>query len=239
MVSFPRPQLSQWCRVVTFAEWHDMVLKSSILKIVAQLSSRVFLGDQICRNPDWLRITVSYTVDAFLAAQDLRQWPELVRPLVAHFLPSCRKVRRELDEARDIIRPVLEERRAAKDSETTERFNDAMQWMDDVAKGRPYDPAVSQMSFSLAAIHTTSDLLTQVIYDLCGKEDLVQALRDELIAVISEDGWKKQTLYKLKLMDSVLKESQRLKPIAIGKSTSSQIHQTDTSLTWDNPLQLL
>lgn len=113
---------------------------------------------------------------------------------------------------------MLEERREVKDSEaTTERFNDAMQWMEDVAKGRPYDPAVSQMSFSLAAIHTTSDLLTQVIYDLCGKEDLVQALRDELIAVISEDGWKKQTLYKLKLMDSVLKESQRLKPIGLGE----------------------
>lgn len=203
-----------------------MVLKSSILQIVAQLSSRVFLGDQICRNPDWLRITVSYTVHAFLAAQDLRQWPELIRPLVAHFLPSCKKVRRDLDEARDIIRPVLEERREVKDSEaTTERFNDAMQWMEDVAKGRPYDPAVSQMSFSLAAIHTTSDLLTQVIYDLCGKEDLVQALRDELIAVISEDGWKKQTLYKLKLMDSVLKESQRLKPIGLGVLSSSSFIQ--------------
>lgn len=121
---------------------------------------------------------------------------------------------------------MLEERREVKDSEaTTERFNDAMQWMEDVAKGRPYDPAVSQMSFSLAAIHTTSDLLTQVIYDLCGKEDLVQALRDELIAVISEDGWKKQTLYKLKLMDSVLKESQRLKPIGLGVLSSSSFIQ--------------
>ena len=40
-------------------------------------------------------------------------------------------------------------------------------------------------------------------------------LRAEIIAVVkAEDrGWQKSTLYKLKLMDSVLKESQRLRPI--------------------------
>ncbi|KAL4919607.1 cytochrome P450 [Aspergillus aurantiobrunneus] len=206
-----------WFDNVSCIDWHDLALKPSILKIVARLSSRVFLGDQICRNPDWLRITVSYTVDSFLAAMDLRQWPRLVRSLVARFLPSCRKIRQELDEARSIIRPVLEERRQAKEAagDVSARFNDAMQWMEDVAKGRPYDAAVAQMSFSLAAIHTTSDMLTQVLFDLCGKGDIIQALREELTAVIQRDGWKKTTLYQLKLMDSVVKESQRLKPIGI------------------------
>jgi hypothetical protein len=60
-----------------------------------------------------------------------------------------------------------------------------------------------------------------VLYDLCGKEDLIQALRDEVITVIGEEqGWKKATLYKLKRMDSTLKESQRLKPIGIGMCPS-------------------
>jgi hypothetical protein len=188
----------------------------------------VFLGDQICRNPDWLQITVDYTVDAFIAAEELRLWPRPIRPLVAEFLPSCRKIRGELQRARDIITPVLEQRRLARLEEETmgqgkdkttgkSKYADAMQWMEDCAKGQRYDPAVAQISFSIAAIHTTSDMLTQVLLDLCTMPEIIDALREEIVTVVREEGWKKTTFYKLKLMDSVLKESQRLKPTSIGK----------------------
>lgn len=50
-------------------EWHEIELKSSMLHIISQLSSRVFLGTELCRNPDWLRVTRDYTVDAIQAAQ--------------------------------------------------------------------------------------------------------------------------------------------------------------------------
>jgi hypothetical protein len=207
----------------TLLEWHEIELKSSLLKTVAQLSSKVFLGDEICRNPDWLRITVEYSVHSFLAAESLRIWPKILRPIASRFLPGCRKVRAEMEEARRIITPVLEKRRAQKrealqKGETTKQYNDAMEWMEESAKGRKYDPPVGQMAFSVAAIHTTSDMMTQLIYDLCGKDDLIKALREEVISVLSADGWQKTSLYKLKLMDSTMKESQRLKPMSIGMS---------------------
>ncbi|RDW68967.1 cytochrome P450 [Aspergillus mulundensis] len=202
------------------ADWHTIPLKHTILDIVAQLSSKVFLGDQICRDPDWLRITVAYTIDSFLAAEALRMWPAFMRSIVAPFSPKVQKIRAQLEEARSIIIPVLERRKAEKQAaiangETPARYNDAMEWMEQCAKGRPYDAAVSQLSFSLAAIHTTSDMLTQVLYDICGHEGLIDELRQEVLTVIEAEGWQKTTLYKLKLMDSVLKESQRVKPIGI------------------------
>jgi cytochrome P450 len=202
------------------ANWHAVALKPTILKMVAQLSSKVFLGDKICRNADWLRITVDYTVDTFLAAEDLRLWPRLMRPIMANFLPSCRKIRRELKKATEIITPVLEERRrdleaARKANQPPKRYDDAMQWMEECAKGRPYPPAEAQMAFSIVAIHTTSDMLTQVLLGLCAHPEVIQPLREEIVAVIQEEGWKKTALYKLKLMDSVLKESQRMKPVNI------------------------
>ncbi|PLB49717.1 cytochrome P450 [Aspergillus steynii IBT 23096] len=201
-------------------EWHTINTKETVLQIVAQLSSKVFLGDRICRDPRWLRITVDYTVDSFLAAQSLRMWPTIFHPVVARFLPSCRKVQSELQEAREIINPVLAERAAEKEAaarqgSTPKRYTDAMEWMEQCAKGRPYDAGAAQLSFSLAAIHTTSDMLTQVLYDLSGKDELIEALREEARTVIKEDGWQKTTLYKLKLMDSMLKESQRMKPISV------------------------
>jgi cytochrome P450 len=97
-----------------------------------------------------------------------------------------------------------------------------MEWIEECAKGRPYNPITAQLSISIAAIHTTSDLVTQVLYDLAGKQDLIQALREEVIAMLREDGWKKSTLFKLKLMDSVLKETQRMKPSDISKCSIEQ-----------------
>ena len=94
-----------------------------------------------------------------------------------------------------------------------------MEWMKQIAKGRPYNQAAMQLALSVVAIHTTSDMITQIVFDLCGRETLIQELRQEIISVISQEGWKKTALYKLQLMDSFLKESQRMKPINIGEYT--------------------
>ncbi|OJJ00726.1 hypothetical protein ASPVEDRAFT_190002 [Aspergillus versicolor CBS 583.65] len=201
-------------------EWHTITLKPTILNIIAQISSRVFLGGYLCRNPDWLRITVDYTVDSFTAADALRLWPALLRPIVAPFIPSCRKIRAQIQEARDIILPVLEQRKKDKQAaidrgDIPEEYNDAMEWMERSAKGRPYDAAIAQLTFSVAAIHTTSDMLVQVLYDICAYDGLTEELRAEVTAVLKPDGCTKTALHKLKLMDSVMKESQRLKPSQI------------------------
>jgi cytochrome P450 len=198
-------------------EWHDMQLKPAILKMVAQLSSRIFLGDKICRDPEWLDITINYTINAFTAAQELRLLPEFMRPFAVRYLPTSRKAQRQLKQARRIIDPVLEERRAANRSGRGVEYHDAIQWLEDTSKGRNYDPAAAQLALSAAAIHTTTDLFTQTVLDICGREDLIRELREEIVTVVQAEGWKKTTLYKLKLMDSVIKECQRLKPMAIGE----------------------
>jgi hypothetical protein len=189
---------------------------------VAQLSCKIFLGDELCRDEDWLRVTTDYTRNAIQAAEALRLWPKIVRPIVALCLTSSRKIRLDVKVARDIITPVLERRRknkedALKEGRAPELNHNAMQWMEEIANGRPYDPAIMQLGLATAAILTSSDMLTQAIFDLCGKEELIQELRDEIVTVMREEGVKKTAMYKLQLMDSFLKESQRKKPIGIGK----------------------
>jgi cytochrome P450 len=66
----------------------------------------------------------------------------------------------------------------------------------------------------MAAIHTTTESLAQVLVDVCQNPDIVEPLRKEIVAVISENGWTKAALQKLRLMDSLLKESQRYSPMA-------------------------
>ncbi|OJJ62372.1 hypothetical protein ASPSYDRAFT_86061 [Aspergillus sydowii CBS 593.65] len=227
-------------------EWHSLPLHQSILRTISQQSSRVFQGFPLCRNPDWLRITVNHTVTFFEAAESLKVWPHPLRPLAAKFLPLCRKLRAEAEEARAIIAPVLKERRARRtqgtqqaseksaekerEEEEEEAPGDMIEWAEQTANGAVYDPALLQMKVSLASIHTTSDLVSQAIFNLCSRPELVDDLRKEVISVIGQQGWVKTAIYQLKLMDSVLKETQRLKPISIGtmvRTTTSSVTFTD------------
>lgn len=130
------------------------------------------MSDRVCRDPDWLKVMVHYTVDAVVASEDIRLWPPFLRTIVAPFLVSYRKIKSELGEAKNIINSILEERRIEK--ETALRSgkpipynNDAMEWMEQTAKGRPYDQATMQLTLSVVAIHKTSDMTTQAIFDLC------------------------------------------------------------------------
>lgn len=206
-------------------EWHDINLKQFVRKLVARLSSRVFLGEQICRNPEWLKIAIDYTVEGFAAADELRLWPACLRPIVLWFLPSCRRLRAQVAKSRNIINPVLEKRRKENSESRAEgrsefKHTDAIDWFEQISNGRYYDPVAAQLNLSLAAIHTTSELVTQVIYDLITNPDVIKPLREEIDNVLADGGWKKSSLYNMKLLDSVLKETQRLQPGAICKFPS-------------------
>lgn len=193
------------------------------LPLIARLSSRVFLGDKLCRNPEWLEITSQHPVNAFLAAYKLRLYPKLLRPVVHWFLPECRLLRRQYAQARDVIEPVIKERQEEKRKAVEAGlpvpvYDDAIDWAQEESAKTPYEPATFQLALAAAAVHTTTDLISQTIVELLTHPELIQPLRDEIIEVLRIHGWTKAGLYNLKLMDSILKETQRVKPINMGKS---------------------
>ncbi|OOF99129.1 hypothetical protein ASPCADRAFT_513213 [Aspergillus carbonarius ITEM 5010] len=202
-------------------EWVSFAFAQEIPNIVARLSALVFLGEKICRNKQWLDVSVNYTIDAFFAARDLRLWPSVLRPLVHWVLPTTRKARKDIKIASAIINGEIEKRKLIREGKLPEEepartHADTLDWIEEVAAGRPVDVARAQVGLSLAAIHTTSHLLTNVMYDLTAYPEYIQPLRDEIKAVVTEDGGlKKTSLTKLKLMDSVLKETQRMHPAGI------------------------
>jgi cytochrome P450 len=95
-------------------------------------------------------------------------------------------------------------------------------WIHEVADGHSYDPVLAQVKLSISSMHTTSDCFTQVLFDICKHPALIEDLRKEIITVRQEHPWGKAAIYHLKLMDSVLKESQRLKPLAISKPAQTR-----------------
>ncbi|QPC76567.1 hypothetical protein HYE68_007319 [Fusarium pseudograminearum] len=200
-------------------DWHSIPMRDMMLQLVTRISSRVFLGTDLCRNETWLRISRDYTVRAFSAAEDLRMWPAFIRPLVSLFLPNCRKMRQEVKEARSIIENTMDRRRVeakklAAAGQDAPVYDDALQWFENgaLAKGISCDHTALQLSISVGAIHTTTDLLSQVLMRISQNLEILDPLRQEIGSVLREDGWSKTSLVKMKLLDSVVKESQRMKP---------------------------
>ncbi|KAI0025227.1 cytochrome P450 [Xylariomycetidae sp. FL0641] len=214
-------------------EWVTRDLKTDILEVVARLSSRVFLGRNLCRNRRWLEISKTYTVDSFLVSRVMRAAPAFLRPLAYLLIPQSWALRKAVRDARQIIDPEVSRRKAAVDAahaagEKPPKVADTIGWMYEVAKGRDTDFVAGQLSLTMAAIHTTTETTCQALLDLCEYPEVAAQLRAEAVRVLGEHGWAKTSLYKLKLLDSFLKEGQRVRPM--GTASMNRYVERDTTL---------
>ncbi|KAJ6193006.1 cytochrome P450 monooxygenase-like protein [Bipolaris maydis] len=155
-----------------------------------------------------------------------------LRFLVAIFSKQCRAVRGQLRRAQELIRPVIEERRLLKEQARKEgklilKFNDAIEWGDQECKGISYDPASLQLLLSVATIYTTSDLLLKLLILLAREPELIEPLREEIIT-------SKNSLFNIKLVDSAIKEAQRLMPIkhlSMRRIATKDVHVAESNIT--------
>lgn len=205
-----------------YLDWHKLKLKDTVATLIAQISGRAFLGHDFCREKAYREVMVAYSHQVIVAARELHTWPKLLRHIAVRVLPSCKKLQRILQEARRHLEPIVAERHAIisaskSDGTSANKGLCALDWLEQVAKDRRYDPVAIQICLSFVGMDTTSDLLYHVISDLSKDQELVEALRDEIRTAFDGQPMNKQELQKLKLMDSAIKESQRLRPTGKGK----------------------
>ncbi|KAJ4419133.1 hypothetical protein N0V82_005146 [Gnomoniopsis sp. IMI 355080] len=186
-------------------EWHEITLASLIPQIVARVSALVFLGPELCRNPDWLNITVNYPSKAMAAARVLRSYPPLIRRYLHWFLPCCRELRHMLRKARITIEPIQQMRREQDAKNDGVLFNNALAWIEKLTQKQQdrsaQNAAFQQLGLSILANASSTDIVSQNILDLCQNPELIDPLRDEILRE-TQNGWATSTLYNLKLMDS-------------------------------------
>lgn len=184
------------------------------------MSTRLFLGPDLCRDQEWTKLTTTYTHAVFRAVHCLRLFPPILRPLANQVLPICRRTRAALYACRAHIGPIVAARQARKEEALVSGkggelfYDDAIEWCQkEYAEDR--DPADSQISLAMVAIHPTTDQLTETVLQIARHPELFGALREEITLVLGREGIKKTALGNLKLLDAVIKESQRLKPVSI------------------------
>lgn len=86
--------------------------------------------------------------------------------------------------------------------------------MCDRGKQQPLDHVATAMGITLAAVHTTTEAILSALADLCAFPSLQRQLREEMNEVLGNTGWSRGSLFKMKLLDSFLKESQRFHPVS-------------------------
>ncbi|KAH8839115.1 hypothetical protein MCOR27_010477 [Pyricularia oryzae] len=211
-------------------EWQEASVKPIVRNLNARLSARVFVGPELCRNKAWLDVSTSYAAQCGVAAFKLQAWPRVLQWPVSLFLPECRVLRRMAADARRILAPIASNR-SDKPVDPKHRGGDTILWIQEaVSKAKmshKYSVADFQLGLSLAAIHTTTELLTNALFDIVTTgPELIDELRREIIQVFNGEGgiasyneeevFTKERLYKLRLLDSTLKETQRLRMSRLG-----------------------
>jgi cytochrome P450 len=184
------------------------------------MSASVFVGPELARDPKWQELIMTSTLNTFMGVRSLRAWPAVLRPIVHWFLPELKQCRQQMRLARSMLQPIFDQRADRKstsiESQKTEKFNDTIQWLDEVAAERPYDATAAQIAFAISAMHTTSELLKQALLDICMHPELIPDIRYEASKAVEESGWSTAGVFKMRLLDSVVKETQRLKPGSLG-----------------------
>ncbi|KAK2037868.1 cytochrome P450 [Colletotrichum somersetense] len=196
-------------------EWTE-VTPDRIMHVIGRMSSRIFMGEELCNDNEWIQESAKYIHLAGHGVFELSRWPWALRRWVHWFLPTFAEIRRQLKRCRAVLQPHIVRRVAIKKAAAARGepnpYNDSIEWFT-----RELSPDADmtdvQINLTILAVHTTTDLLIQTMMDIAKHPEILGPLREETIHVLQTDGLKKSGLRKLRLMDACFKESQRLRPI--------------------------
>ncbi|KAI1104958.1 cytochrome P450 [Jackrogersella minutella] len=225
-------------------DWKAVPAQPTALQVVSRLAGRVFVGPELCRQPEYLRTSTVFTADAAMVRNELQQYSQILRPWAAPFLASLKRVQVHLRDARGWMDPVIAEilSRGGEKPKVVPAGNKGA-WISWLLKYLPDHEKTAkklgliQMQVSFASLHTTTSATTNALLDLATYPQYVDGLREEIEAVLAEDPEAvdelgqlyitKTAVAKMKKLDSFLKESQRLTPLAFD-GLSRRTHKSHT-----------
>ncbi|KAI9150239.1 Cytochrome P450 monooxygenase iccF [Paramyrothecium foliicola] len=207
--------------------WKSVNLWELWLALVARVTNRLLVGEEVCRNTDFQRSVINFTDRVVVNSFLLATFPKVLHPIVGPLLaiPNWRLWRTADAKVGPVIRQRLHDMArkdagdpALKDWEPPETF---ITWAIRVAKAEnnefeldPENISKRLLPIEFAAIHTTVLTGQSWLIDLLTtrpEDRILDALRDELQTHKPASGrWTKAALSSLVRTDSSIRESQRL-----------------------------
>lgn len=107
-------------------QWTTVQLYPKLVRMVALLSGRIFVGRPLSRNEEWLESSVQYSIDCDGARRALMRYPSYMRRIVAPFLPELRRLKVHKTRGGKLLEPTFKQCRERYGREKVP-FNDTEQ----------------------------------------------------------------------------------------------------------------
>nr|ULA45396.1 cytochrome P450 monooxygenase NecE [Nectria sp. HLS206] len=192
-------------------DWTPIVLLPKIVRIIIDISQRVFVGDSLCRNEKWIKTITECTAGAFQSVPVLWQYGWITRPFAAWRMPALRKIRQHREEAKELLKPVIDKRLADMEKPDFKPPPDLIQLVLDgtKGKGRSLDYQINaQIGTGRASLFTTGVTISHLMYDLTTHPEFIEPLREEVLS-LGNVKMNRANVAKLEKMDSFIRECQR------------------------------
>lgn len=196
----------------------------------------MFVGPEICRNPEYLDHAVNFTTDLNDAVFAIKRCNSWLRPFMESRLPEMKRFNDRIRRATEFFTPIILSRMKPEN-----KSDDMMQWMLDYSmstgKGNTMHEHVRrQLDVTFAAIHTTTTTVINCLYTLASMPEYIAPLQEEVRSVRAAHGGELSApaLQHLVKLDSVLKEIGRMFPTTVSKSSKFTV----TYHTLINPQRL-
>ncbi|KAJ6585812.1 cytochrome P450 [Mycena capillaripes] len=194
-------------------EWKLLSVQPTMKKVIARAINRIFVGLPVCRNEEYLELVMQYTTDVALRGQVINMLPSFLQPILGPVISSRKQsVRRGAKYLKDVINYRIGQE---------EKFgphwagkpNDFLSWLLELLPD--YEKNVSTVTArilltNMAALHSTTAILTHALFDLAANPQHTVPLREEAEKAVGELGWTREAINKMPRIDSFLRESQRM-----------------------------
>ena len=160
----------------------------------------------------------------FIAATKLRSFHPWLRPIVQYFIPEVRNIWQCNARARDLVVPILRQREIQGKLGDYKKPNDAIEWLRDAVQGPdtndPHFHGITQLLLAASSVNTTSQLITNAIFNLATYPEYVSILREEIDSELAESAneWTLESMARLQKLDSFIKETLRYDGHITGES---------------------
>jgi cytochrome P450 len=210
-------------------DWTAVPVFPTFLKVSALLIERTWVGLPLSREEAWIKATTSYMTDVAKAAGAIRPWSKLLRPFVAPFLSEVQSLKKNRDDVTEMMKPLIHAQFGSRQQQKPNiAGGELFTWIIQRYKGKvtPERIARDELMATFSSLYTVTATLTQTLFDLATHPEYLNPLREELATILAEDAelMQKQSLLKLKKMDSFVKESQRMNPLGLSKIIKKDIY---------------
>lgn len=198
--------------------WKEVVAFEFFGSIVHRSACRIIIGEELCRDENFLRKSTSFMQGIFINALVIVKIPlGLLRPSFAWLISPVH--RWQLRSCENILLPVLRRRMEARSSgeNPTAVKLDVIEWTfglyPEIASHEHLPLVSRELLHTLwAGSSAPGGMMTEILYQLLLHPQHIEPLREEAIQAIKRDGWSEKMLSSLVLQDSFIREVNRLFP---------------------------